>query len=85
MPRDDSVDDKTAALRERRSLNRRPEKVTDPAFLKDEFFDPRDLVQVKYEMLRRVEMEKKAPRKSRLKLRGQVRDLVVEEGLESDL
>jgi transposase len=54
MPRDDSVDDKTAALRERRSLNRRPEKVTDPAFLQDEFFDPRDLVQVKYEMLRRA-------------------------------
>jgi transposase len=28
--------------------------VRDPAFREGEFFDPRDLVQVKYEMLRRV-------------------------------
>jgi transposase len=31
--------------------------VTDPLFLEHEFFDPRDIVQVKYEMLRRLRME----------------------------
>ena len=35
----------------------RPETVTDELFLRDDFFDPRDLVQVKYEMLRRVREE----------------------------
>jgi transposase-like protein len=31
--------------------------VTDPRFKGDEFFDSRDLVQVRYEMVRRVEVE----------------------------
>ena len=35
-------------------LNSTPEKVADPKFRETEFFDPRDIVQVKYEMLRRV-------------------------------
>ena len=34
-----------------------PEQVTDELFLTQEFFDARDLVQVKYEMLRRVQSE----------------------------
>ena len=34
------------------------EKVRDPKFQENEFFDPRDVVQVKYEMLRRVSIEK---------------------------
>jgi transposase len=38
-------------------LNPHPEQVTDELFQTREFFDPRDLVQVKYEMLRRVEAE----------------------------
>lgn len=42
------------ALAESRTLNPRPEAVTDEAFTSSEFFDPRDLVQVRYEMLRRV-------------------------------
>jgi transposase len=51
-------DDKTAALRARHALNPRPEAVTDPAFRAGApFFDARDLVQVKYEMLRQVEAE----------------------------
>ena len=37
-----------------RTLNRRPEAVQDEAFASGEFFDARDLVQVKYEMVRRV-------------------------------
>ena len=39
------------------TLNPAPEKVRDPKFREGEFFDPRDTVQVKYEMLRRVSME----------------------------
>jgi transposase len=51
-------DDKSAALRAHRALNPRPETVADPAFLAGApFFDARDLVQVKYEMLRRVQWE----------------------------
>lgn len=51
------TDAKRHALREGRALNARPERVTDPRFAQDEFFDPCDLVQVKYEMLRRVQTE----------------------------
>jgi transposase len=47
-------DAKVAALREGRVLNSRPERVVDEAFVASEFFDARDLVQVKYEMVRRV-------------------------------
>src|SRR5476649_2627850 len=50
-------DSKLEALREQGTLNPRPREVTDPLFAKDTFFDPRDLVQVKYEMLRRVQSE----------------------------
>jgi transposase len=50
-------DPKAAALREERSLNPRPEAVHDPAFASSEFLDPRDLVQVKYEMVRRVRID----------------------------
>jgi transposase len=46
-----------AALREARALNPRPEAVTDEEFLAEEFLDARDLVQVKYEMVRRVRAE----------------------------
>lgn len=51
---------KLEALRQQRALNRRPGKVTDELFAEDSFFDPRDLVQVKYEMLRRVQAEGKS-------------------------
>ena len=47
-------DPKRKVLREQGTLNRHPEKVTDGLFQENEFFDPRDLIQVKYEMLRRV-------------------------------
>ena len=48
---------KVKALREEGTLNPAPEKVRDPKFQQNEFFDPRDLVQVKYELLRRVSVE----------------------------
>lgn len=50
-------DPKVAALREERCLNPRPEAVVDPAFTTSEFLDARDLVQVKYEMVRRVRVD----------------------------
>jgi len=56
MPRPKS-DPKADALRAQGCLHPHPEKVTDEAFTAGEFFDPRDLVQVKYEMLRRVRVD----------------------------
>jgi transposase len=51
-------DPKEAALREARCPNPRPEAVADQAFTAGpEFFDARGLVQVKYEMVRRVRAE----------------------------
>lgn len=48
---------KDVVLREEGTLNVAPEKVLDPKFRENEFFDPCDGVQVKYEMLRRVSIE----------------------------
>ena len=48
---------KAKLLLEEGTLNPSPEKVRDPKFQQNEFFDPRDLVQVRYEMLRRVSIE----------------------------
>ena len=45
---------KADVLLEEGTLNPAPEKVLDPKFREIEFFDPSDVVQVKYEMLRRV-------------------------------
>src|SRR5215475_4556111 len=53
-------DPKLAALRESGTANPRARKVRDPAFAGGDFFDPRDLVQVRYEMLRRVRTEGQA-------------------------
>ena len=44
-------------MRAERCLNPRPETVRDERFRGSEFFDARDLVQVKYEMVRRVEAD----------------------------
>ena len=49
-----TTDEKLDALRDQGTLNPRPGDVRDPAFADSDFFDPRDMVQVKYEMLRRV-------------------------------
>jgi transposase len=50
-------DPKEEALRSARALNPRPGAVVDPAFATSEFLDARDLVQVRYEMVRRVREE----------------------------
>jgi len=53
-------DPKVEALRAERSLNPRPEAVSDEAFADSTFLDARDIVQVKYEMVRRVRVEGEA-------------------------
>ena len=52
-------DDKTESLKKYGAFNPHPQKVVEETFSDSEleFFDPRDLVQVKYEMLRAVEKE----------------------------
>jgi transposase len=50
-------DPKVRALRAERSLNPRPEAVSDERFSSSEFLDARDLVQVKYEMVRRARVD----------------------------
>ncbi len=52
-------DNKPERLREQGALNPHPEKITEDVFLDPalDFFDPRDLMQVKYEMLRAVDKE----------------------------
>jgi transposase len=60
MPRPKKpVDDKTESLKKYGALNPHPHRVVEKTFSDAgiEFFDPRDLVQVKYEMLRTVEKD----------------------------
>jgi transposase len=57
MPKDPGTDPKLKALREQGCLNPRPQDVTDELFRSSDFFDSRDQLQVKYEMLRRVESD----------------------------
>lgn len=52
-----AADGKAQALRAAGALHLRPGSVTDPAFAAHPFFDPRDLVQIKYEMVRRVHVD----------------------------
>jgi transposase len=51
------VDPKVAELSASRTLNPQPERVVDERFSTSEFFDARDMVQVRYEMLRKVEAD----------------------------
>jgi transposase len=44
-------------LEKNATFNPKASEVKDDLFLKNDFFDPQDLVQVKYEMLRKVEKE----------------------------
>ncbi len=45
---------KHQTLKANATLNPHPEQIRESLFLTDDFFDPYDLLQVKYEMLRRV-------------------------------
>jgi hypothetical protein len=57
MARRRKQDPKVEALREARTLNPHPDAVRDAEFGSSGFFDARDLVQVKYEMVRRVQVD----------------------------
>lgn len=57
MTRATQPDSKLAALAASGTVNPHAQDVQDPAFLDNDFFDRRDLVQVRYEMLRRVRTE----------------------------
>jgi transposase len=57
MPKQKPNPTKLDSLRRQGCLNLYPERVTDPLFREREFFDANDLVQIKYEMLRRVEVD----------------------------
>ena len=48
---------KRQTLRRHGTLNAQPESVTQPLFQNSDFFDPDDLLQVKYEMLRQVHVD----------------------------
>jgi hypothetical protein len=49
------TDERLVALRQYHAVNRHPQTIDDPLFLAgNAFFDARDLVQVKYEMIRQV-------------------------------
>ena len=52
--------DKQKALEQHGTRNPRPQDVRHPLFQESDFFDPNDLVQVKYEMLRQVQVDKRA-------------------------
>ena len=50
-------DQKTLGLKRTGTLNSRPDAVSDTLFRENPFFDPKDLLQVRYEMLRRHSVE----------------------------
>jgi transposase len=60
MPKDPEKQTKRDALKRHGSLNPYPDVVNDPLFQTGDFFDADDLVQVKYEMLRRVRVDKQS-------------------------
>ena len=57
MARRKAPDPKRDALMKHNTLHQAPERVRDELFSSNEFFDARDLVQVRYEMLRRVRVD----------------------------
>lgn len=59
MPVDRAKHDKQQVLRQHATLNPRPGGVTHALLGGGEFFDPDDLLQVKYEMLRLVNVDKR--------------------------
>ena len=71
---------KIKALLEEGTLNPTPEKVRDPKFRENEFFDPRDIVQVKYEMLRRVSDRERVGDRRHRGIRRVEADLLSDQG-----
>ena len=59
MPRAHKDTEKQKALRQHGTLNPRPQAVQHSLFRDSGFFDPNDMIQVKYEMLRQVHVDKR--------------------------
>lgn len=57
MAKSNTTNAKVKRLEEQGVLHRRAEDVTDALFRECDFLDPHDLLQVKYEMLRRVRID----------------------------
>lgn len=57
MTATDTQRSKAQVLRDEGTWNASHDNIHDPNFRQNAFFDPRDIVQVKYEMLRRVRVE----------------------------
>src|SRR5919198_2468037 len=51
---------KRQTLRRHGTLNPQPDSVSHPLFQNSDFFDPDDLLQVKYEMLRQVHVDRES-------------------------
>lgn len=66
MPDPQRLPRKREVLQQQGTLNPRPQHVTHPLFQQNTFFDPRDLLQVKYEMLRQVRTENQTVRQAAL-------------------
>jgi len=66
MPNSQRLPRKRDVLRQQGTLNPRPQDVTHPLFQQSAFFDPQDLLQVKYEMLRQVHTENQTVRQAAL-------------------
>jgi transposase len=58
MPKRHKTDPKEIALKREGAFNPHPEAVSDPLFKEHGFFDPRDMVQARYEMLRRHRVDR---------------------------
>ena len=57
MAKPKKPDPKSLELKRTATLNPRPDSIADPLFKENPFFDPKDLLQVRYEMLRRHRVE----------------------------
>ena len=64
MSKPSATESKRKTLRSLGALHHHPEQVRDELFQQDGFFDPNDLVQLKYEMLRRVRVDGKPIRRA---------------------
>jgi transposase len=59
MPPKTHDNHKVSALRSQGALNPHPDRVSDESFLNSDFFDARDRVQVRYEMIRRHRVDER--------------------------
>jgi transposase len=58
MKQNQASKEKERYLQDYGVLNSHPERIQDELFLSNEFFDARDLIQVRYEMIRRHQIDK---------------------------